>query len=165
MTVTKTFKNGREIYEVTDATPEEISQVMNSLLHEATEVYRESAEKPFTPSDDPAYYLSNLGNKWGMDAEEFIYTMSCINDTTPGALNNIILMEIAKEYDCKYPDHISEAPEFWYYSVADGKIHNGSQSEVSNKARYKYFAAFRSQEDALYALRLLNACKKCLDLE
>lgn len=79
----------------------------------------------------------------------------------PGAAISVILRTIALMMDEKYPDHISTCDTVYYHSFLDGKIHSIPTNNINKKA-YKYFAAFRTQEDAVKAIKLTQAAIKHL---
>lgn len=79
----------------------------------------------------------------------------------PGTAISIILRTIALMMDENYPGHISECDTVYYHSFLDGKIHSIPTNNINKKA-YKYFAAFRTQEDAVKAIKLTQATIKYL---
>ena len=82
-------------------------------------------------------------------------------DTYPGAAISVILRTIAVMMDENYPGHISDCDTVYYHSFLDGKIHSIPTNTINKKA-YKYFAAFRTQEDAVKAIKLTQATIKYL---
>lgn len=70
------------------------------------------------------------------------------------AFMSIILKEIAIFLDEDYPDHISKSEEIWIISMLNGKI--GKITDKNKIVTYKSFAAFRSKEDAYFALKILS---------
>jgi hypothetical protein len=58
--------------------------------------------------------------------------------------------------DEDYLGHISDCDTVYYHSFLDGKIHSILTNSINKKA-YKYFAAFRTQEDAVKAIKLTQA--------
>ena len=82
-------------------------------------------------------------------------------DTYPGAAISVILRTIAVMMDESYPGHISDCDTVYYHSFLDGKIHSIPTNTINKKA-YKYFAAFRTQEDAVKAIKLTQATIKYL---
>ena len=79
----------------------------------------------------------------------------------PGAAVSVILRTIALMMDENYPDHISTCDTVYYHSFLDGKIHSIPTNTINKKA-WKYFAAFRTQEDAVKAIKLTQAAIKYL---
>lgn len=82
-------------------------------------------------------------------------------DSYPGAAISVVLRTIALMMDENYPNHISDYETIYYYSFLDGKIHSISTQGINKKA-FKYFAAFRTQKDAVKAIRLMQAAIKYL---
>ena len=74
-------------------------------------------------------------------------------DMMPMAAFSIVLREIARMLDMKYPDHISKSEKIYYISSFDGRIH---QARKDNIKSYKNFAAFRTLEDAKMAFNILK---------
>ena len=79
----------------------------------------------------------------------------------PGAAISVILRTIALMMDENYSDHISTCDTVYYHSFLDGKIHSIPTNTINKKA-WKYFAAFRTQEDAVKAIKLTQAAIKYL---
>ena len=79
----------------------------------------------------------------------------------PGTAISVILRTIALMMDENYPSHISECDTVYYHSFLDGKIHSIPTKDINKKA-FKYFAAFRTQEDAVKAIKLTQAAIKYL---
>lgn len=75
-----------------------------------------------------------------------------------GAVYSIILRAIAVEMDKNYHNHIYDADEIYLFSLLDGKFHKEYTQNISKKS-FKYFAAFRTQEDAIKAIKLTQAVR------
>lgn len=114
--------------------------------------------EPCLPSQDPRYYIELLAKQLGLAPWDTIATCRRVNKAAPGALMSLLLMTVAKELDLNYPDHISACPEIYVYSTINSKIGAVPTKNIS-KAAFKYFAAFRSKEDAVFAIKLVNAIK------
>lgn len=82
-------------------------------------------------------------------------------DSYPGAAISVVLRTIALMMDEDYLGNISECDTVYYHSFLDGKIHSIATNTINKKA-WKYFAAFRTQEDAVKAIRLTQAAIKYL---
>ena len=65
----------------------------------------------------------------------------------------LLLKEIAIEIDNRYEGHISKNPEIYCVSVLNGEIKKINKNNIHT---YKHFAAFRTKEDALEAIRILK---------
>ena len=87
--------------------------------------------------------------------------VSNLIDSYPGAAISVVLRTIALMMDENYPNHISTCDTVYYHSFLDGKIHSIPTNTINKKA-WKYFAAFRTQEDAVKAIKLTQATIKYL---
>jgi hypothetical protein len=110
------------------------------------------------PSQDPKYYIETLAKQVNFCCNDTITLCKKINDVSPGALMSMLLMTIAKELDLNHAGHISTCSEVYVYSTVNGKIGVISTKNIS-KASFKYFAAFRSKEEAVFAIKMVNAIK------
>ena len=102
---------------------------------------------------DIYYYIKLLADKhnWKKDKMDgFLGKVYAIN---PGAAISIMLKEIAIELDKKYPDHIRFSPEIYIFSANRGKI---VQLDKANIKTFKFFAAFRTKEDAEFAIKVID---------
>ena len=110
------------------------------------------------PSDkeiptDVDYYVSKVANKLGWKEKEFRNYLDVLASISPIGAFNILLKAIAIELDKKYPDHISKSENIFIVSVFDGSIRQADKSHIKT---YKHFSAFRTREDAQFALHVLN---------
>ena len=114
--------------------------------------------EPCLPSQDPKYYIEILARQLNFRCNDTITLCKKINAVSPGALMSMLLMTIAKELDLNHAGHISTCSEVYVYSTINGKIGVVSTKNI-NKASFKYFAAFRSQGEAVFAIKMVNAIK------
>ena len=128
-----------------------ISQVM-PVMPGFNEVFEKGFKKKEIILDDVIATLDEHGMSDVVDN---------LIDNYPGAAINVILRTIAVMMDKGYPDHISNCDTVYYHSFLDGKIHSIPTNNINKKA-YKYFAAFRTQEDAVKAIKLTQAAIKYL---
>ena len=122
---------------------------------EITKISGQPTVKPCLPSQDPMYYIEILAKQFGIDT---LILCKKINNISSGALMSMLLMTIAKELDLNHAGHISTCSEVYVYSTVNGKIGTISTKNIS-KAAFKYFAAFRSKEEAVFAIKMVNAIK------
>lgn len=80
----------------------------------------------------------------------FLGSLAIVN---PGVVFSLLLKEIAIEIDNRYEGHISKSPEIYCVSVLNGEIKKINKNNIHT---YKHFAAFRTKEDALEAIRILK---------
>lgn len=114
--------------------------------------------EPCLPSQEPGYYIGLLSKQLGLAPCDTISACKRVNKAAPGALMSLLLMTVAKELDLNYPDHISACPEIYVYSTINSKI-GAVPTKNINKASFKYFAAFRSKGEAVFAIKMVNAIK------
>ena len=103
----------------------------------------------------PMWYIMKIGEQLSMDKNAVISHLKLVHTVSPGALLSMLLMVIAKELDKNYNDHISKADTVYVYSTTDSKIYSMPTSSVK-KASFKYFAAFRSKEEAVFGIKMAN---------
>lgn len=75
----------------------------------------------------------------------------------PSVLFSLILKEVAIELDKRYEGHISECDYVFIISTLDGGV---AKIDADNIATYRTFAAFRSIEDAFYAINEIPIINK-----
>lgn len=104
------------------------------------------------PCDDAAQYIP----------KGWANLCKIIDRVHPGVIASLILRTIAIKMDEQYPDHISKCPLVYVYnSMNGGRICELDTSSISRKT-WKYFAAFRTQEDAVAAVKLMHAVKHAI---
>ena len=114
--------------------------------------------EPCLPSQEPRYYIELLSKQLGLAPWDTVATCKRLNDAAPGSLMSLLLMTIAKELDMNYPDHISNCSEVYVYNTVNSKIGVIPTKNIS-KAAFRYFAAFRIKEEAIFAIKLANVIK------
>ena len=102
---------------------------------------------------DVKYYIKLLANKHGWKEDKMNGFLGKVYEINPGAVISIILKEIAIELDKKYPDHIRFSPEIYIFSANRGKI---VKLDKANIKTFKFFAAFRTKEDAEFAIKVID---------
>ena len=110
------------------------------------------------PSDkeiptDVDYYISKVANKLGWKEKKFRNYLEVLASINPIGAFNILFKAIAIELDKKYPNHISKSENIFIVSVFDGSIRQADKSHIKT---YKHFSAFRTREDAKFALDVLK---------
>lgn len=125
---------------------------------EITQVDSVPKPEPCLPSQDPRYYIELLAKQLGLSNLDTVIECKKINCVAPGALMSLLLMTVAKELDLNHAGHISTCSEVYVYSTVNGKIGVISTKNI-NKASFKYFAAFRSKSEAVFAIKIVNTIK------
>lgn len=118
--------------------------------------------EPCLPSQEPRYYIELLAKQLGLAPWDTIATCKRVNEAAPGALMSLLLMTVAKELDMNYADHISNCSEVYVYNTVNSKIGVIPTKNIS-KAAFKYFAAFRSKDEAVFAIKLVNVIKNFIN--
>lgn len=99
------------------------------------------------------YFIRRFGTRNGLDKEASYRFINFLVDIAPSAALNILLKEIALELDRKYKDHIRDSKEIYVISSLNGQIYLVNKENITN---YRNFAAFRTLEDAQYAISVLG---------
>lgn len=85
--------------------------------------------------------------------------LKAMDENHPGAVMSIVLQVIAKALDSYYPDHISKSEAIYIVNSMNGKVQKVDKKVIRN---YQYFAAFRTLEDAVHAVKTFNTIKQSL---
>lgn len=141
-------------------TESELNEIAEKTKENTAQKAEATLEIPFpAASQDPKYYINNLSKEFGDDCFDVaIAVLFSIHEICPGALLNVLLREVAKELDLSYEGHISESDEIYVFSPLDAKIHKQDPKGIK-KVAYKYFAAFRTYEDAIFGIKMANNIK------
>ena len=102
---------------------------------------------------DINYYIKSLADKHNWKKDKMNGFLGKLYEINPGAVISIMLKEIAIELDKKYPDHIRFSPEIYIFSANRGKI---VKLDKTNIKTFKFFAAFRTKEDAEFAIKVMG---------
>ena len=118
------------------------------IIHED---YNKSSLK--NENRDINYYIKSLADKHNWKKDKMNGFLGKLYEINPGAVISIMLKEIAIELDKKYPDHIRFSPEIYIFSANRGKI---VKLDKTNIKTFKFFAAFRTKEDAEFAIKVMG---------
>ena len=99
------------------------------------------------------YYIASLAEKVGWKPEKMAGYLQNLWNINPAAAFSILLREVAIELDKKYEDHINSCEGLFIISSMDGRIHQVPRAYIKN---FRNFAAFRTEEDAKIACRILR---------
>lgn len=99
------------------------------------------------------YYIVNLAKKVGWRPEKMVGYLQSLWNINPSAAFSVLLREVAIELDKRYEDHINNCEEVFIISSMDGRIHKVHKAHIKN---FRNFAAFRTEEDAKIACRILR---------
>lgn len=112
-----------------------------------------SGVNPLKIPHDIEYYVKKIAERRKWKKEKMLNYLSNLYTISPGAVFSILLREIAIELDKHYEDHISESPEIYIVSTSDGGVYRTNKKSI---ATFKYFAAFRCENDAQTACAILH---------
>ena len=98
-------------------------------------------------------YIERISDKSKLNSSIGNWFLSSLAIVNPGVVFSLLLKEIAIEIDNRYEGHISKSPEIYCVSVLNGEIKKINKNNIHT---YKHFAAFRTKEDALEAIRILK---------
>lgn len=99
------------------------------------------------------YYIVNLAKRLNWHPNKMLGFLNKMADISPVLPFSLMLKEIAVELDKKYASHIKKSKEIWAVSTLDGSIGRINKEDI---ATYNNFAAFRTKEDAEFALSVLS---------
>ena len=98
-------------------------------------------------------YAKRITDKLKLDSSIGNLFLASLTVVNPGVVFSLLLKEIAIEIDNRYEGHISKSSEIYCVSVLNGKIKKINKDNIHT---YEHFAAFRTKEDALEAIRILK---------
>lgn len=112
-------------------------------------------------SKEPKYYIEVIAKQMNLSINDTVLVLRSMSAVSPGALLNLLLTVVAKELDKVYDNHISECPDVYCYNSLDSKIFKVPTDHLK-KASFKYFAAFRSNNEAVFGIRMANAIRNLI---
>ena len=131
---------------------EQFKQLFESMgIHLRYEDFFETSSK--NEIEDINYYINLLAIKHNWKEGKMNGFLGKVYEINPGAVISILLKEIAIELDKKYLDHIRFSPEIYVFSTTHGKI---VKLDKTNIKTFKFFAAFRTKEDAEFAIKVVD---------
>lgn len=102
---------------------------------------------------NPIYYIERLAKRHSWKPEDMDKYLRKLYSINKGAAFSTILREVAIALDEKYEDHISNSNEIFVVNITSGNISKADKTKIKN---YKFFAAFRSMEDARFACHVMK---------
>lgn len=132
--------------------------IKEHLPKELTKIIDSEKDKILSAIENSApmcvgYYITSLAEKVGWKPEKMAGYLQNLWDINPAVVFSILLREIAIELDKKYEDHINNCEELFIISLMDGRIHKVPRAYIKN---FRNFAAFRTEQDAKIACRILR---------
>lgn len=93
----------------------------------------------------------------GGNSENLKELISLLFVNYPSVIFSLILKEVAIELDKRYEGHIGECDYVFIISTLDGGV---AKIDSNNIATYRTFAAFRTLDDAFYAINEIPIINK-----
>ena len=128
-----------------------IDNFLDALAKELGIKIDESAEETAVP-DCLDFYILSLAKRLNWKPDKALGFLNKLAEIRPILPFNLLLKEIAVELDKQYAGHIKNSKEIWVVSVLNGSIGRVNKDEITT---YDNFAAFRTKEDAKFALKVL----------
>ena len=102
--------------------------------------------------------ISYMADKRGFSLQKTVDMLVLLIEYFPTQAASVFLKEVALYMDSKYPDNIRKSPELWVISSTTRTVRKLNKEAILD---YKGFAAFRTQEEALEALELMEEFENC----
>ena len=133
----------------------EMIQLKELLEDMGLHIIYENYSKPSSKNEnkDINYYIKLLADKHNWKRDKMNGFLGKLYEINPGAVISIMLKEIAIELDKKYSDHIRFSPEIYVFNTTCGKIVKLNKDNIKT---FKFFAAFRTKEDAEFAIKVID---------
>lgn len=131
------------------------------IIDEAIKSFKSEniVKEPKEPPKDLDYYLNKVAKRNNMSFDKMDGFLCKLHSISPVSAVSILLREIAIEMDLNYEGHINDCEYVYAVSYINGKITRIKSSSCKN---FRNFAAFRTEEDAKEALKILGECFKNL---
>lgn len=158
------MKETKQLMVMTSFGPVPYDAVRAYYSEEVTKLIDSKKEELLAAMNNPVpmcigYYIDKLAVKRGWKPEKMKNYLSNLCDINLAAAFSVLLREIAIELDKKYEDHINNCKEVFIISTLDGRIHKTPRAYIKN---FRNFAAFRTEEDARTACKILKDLLKDL---
>lgn len=155
MTVTKTISNGKEIYEFENVPADFVANFVANNIMDSLNTKSKNSIKSHVPAF-AQYYIDVISNKLGTNA---IPILRAIYNYNPGAFISLVLKTVALEVDMLHEGHIADEENIYVFDPSTSKIHL-APTEGIKRVAFKYFAAFRTKEDAIFGIKMTMAIKR-----
>lgn len=124
-------------------------ELFKALPKELVEAFTSKDKVPMSVG----HYITTLAEKMGWKPKKMAGFLENLWNINPSAAFSVLLREVAIELDKKYEDHIDKCKELFIISTMDGRIHKTPRAHIKN---FRNFAAFRTEEDAKLACKILR---------
>ena len=99
--------------------------------------------------------IERIADRVGWKKEKVKGYIDNLRVINPVAALNVVLRELAMEFDRKYPDHISECDKIWVFEVTHGTVKTLKNNNV-HPLYFSGFAAFRTFLELVEALEVCD---------
>lgn len=120
---------------------------------------KEVAPQSLMPTTNVASYFNYMAGNMNCTVPQVIEHLRAIEKLSTGALNSAVLRAIAIILDARYNDNIRNCKKVFTYSNTNGKIYALDKEDIKN---YTSVAAFRTMEDAQFAVKMLTQIKQAI---
>ncbi len=146
----------KKLFVMTSFGPVPFEAVKEHLPEDVVNAAEVVANQAFTVMnpDNVEFYIHNLAEKKGWEYKKMVSYLENLGSFSKMALLNVLLREIAIYLDEKYEDSIDKAEEIFVISTLNGKVVKVEDKSVIKN--FRNFAAFRTEEDAKTAHRILS---------
>lgn len=107
-------------------------------------------EEPIEPNDVD-YWIEELQQWYHTDKATLIYMMKTMQMYAPGAFVSFIINPLARIIDEEYDGKIQDCDTVYCVSTCNGNVCVLPKNNIKS---WRYFGAFRTQEDGVYALKV-----------
>lgn len=144
----------KKLLVMTSFGPVPFEAVKDHLPKEVVEAAERAADEVITYMDpnNEEFYIHQLAEKMNWDVKKMASYIDNLERFSPAAAFDVLLMEVAIHLDQKYEDSIVKVDDIYIISKLDGKVHK-VEGRIKN---FRNFAAFRTEEDAKFAHRVLS---------
>ena len=152
------MKEKKQLMVMTSFGPVPFDAVKEHLPKELVELIDSEKDKSLSAIETSVpmyvgYYIESLAKKAGWKPEKMAGYLQNLWNINPAAAFSTLHREVAIELDKRYEDHINNCEELFIISLMDGRIHKVPRAYIKN---FRNFAAFRTEEDAKIACRILR---------
>lgn len=152
------MKEKKQLMVMTSFGPVPFDAIKEHLPKELVELIDSKKDKILSTVENSVpmcvgYYIASLAKKAGWKPKKMAGCLQNLWNINPSVAFSMLLREVAIELDKKYEDHINNCEELFIISPMDGRIHKVPRAYIKN---FRNFAAFRTEEDAKIACRILR---------
>ena len=111
----------------------------------------------YPESNNVEAWLNELASFFAITKDGLIATLQILDKISPAAFLSLVINGVARVIDSCYDSNIKKEQTIYIIGKSNGKIYSLNSTDIKC---YKYFAAFRTQEEAVCALKLWQNMKR-----